>query len=218
MKLSFVLLVCLSACRSSSPPPAPDAAAVAPTPAAASGFEGEIDLSVGPYYVTTKLKGDKAHMIFRKLDGRAMSELFIDGAAKKVYTPLRGRKYAELDIGTFAAQRPLVATNTGQKDTVLGHECEILNVVDGQTRREICLAKDLPPLRINVGPTSDGQGFQPSFGEGFPLRIIIFDAANAPTAKMLATRIEAKTEPSAEIEIRSDWEKVPVGADAGAPR
>lgn len=204
------------ACRSSSSTPAPvlDAGATKST-----GFEGDIDLGMKPFFIIqSKVKGNKSRVMFRK-GPQIVGELFIDGDANKLYTPLGGgRKYAELDLAAATPQKPLTATNTGKKDTVLGHECEILSVIDGDKRREICLARDLPAMRINVGPTSDGQGFQPSFGEGFPLRIVIYDASNAEIGKLEAVRIEAKAERDSDVEIPLGAEKVPIAVDGGAAR
>jgi hypothetical protein len=160
------------------------------------------------------LKGNKSHYVFKHADGRVMSEMFVDGDANKVYTPLRGRKYAELSIDAVAPKSGLVAKKTGEKDTVLGHECEMLTVIDGMSRRDICLATDLPPLRINVGPVG-GKGFEPSFGQGFPLRISVVDVSNHP-GKLEATRIERKPVPDSDVTIHADWPKVPIAADAGA--
>jgi hypothetical protein len=89
----------------------------------------------------------------------------------------------------------------------------MLAVTDGDSRRDICLATDLPPLLINVGP-ANGKGFEPSFGQGFPLRVTVVTAANMP-AKMEATRIERKPIADADVEIHADWQKVPMAIDAG---
>lgn len=211
----LVLFAFAVACRSSSSTPAPDAAATK-TPT----FEGDIDLAMAPFFIVqTKVKGNKSRVTFRKGPRQIVGELFVDGDANKLYTPLAGgRKYAELDLAAATPQKPLTATSTGKKEMVLGHECEILSVIDGPNRREICLARDLPPMRINIGPTSDGQGFQPSFGEGFPLRIVIYDATNAEVGKLEAVRIEAKAESASDVEIPSGVEKVPIGADGGVTR
>ena len=202
----FALL--LTACRSSGSTATSPKADAAPSGA----FEGEIDLSVVRFSVTAQLKGNKSHYLMKRADGRVFTEMFIDGDAGKLYTPLRGHKYAELSLDAAAPKSGLVAKKTGEKDTVLGHECEMLTVIDGETRRDICLATDLPPLRINVGP-ANGKGFEPSFGQGFPLRISVITVANMP-AKMEATRIERKPVPDSDVEIHADWPKVPVAADA----
>ena len=196
------------ACRTSPSPAAViDAAPSGP-------FEGEIDLAVARFSVTAQLKGNKSHFLFKRADGRVMSEMFVDGDANKVYTPLRGRKYAELSIDAVAPPSGLVAKKSGEKDTILGHECEMLTVVDGHSRRDICLATDLPPLRINVGPAG-GKGFEPAFGQGFPLRISVVDVTNQP-GKMEATRIERKPISDADVEIHADWPKIQIAPDAGA--
>jgi len=206
----FTLL--LAACRSSgssSTPPAVDAAPTGP-------FEGEIDLSVVRFSVTAQLKGNKSHYLMKRADGRVFSEMYIDGDANKLYTPTRAHKYAELSLDAVAPKSGLVAKKTGEKDTVLGHECEMLSVIDGESRRDICLATDLPPLRMNVGP-SNGKGFEPAFGQGFPLRITVITASNMP-AKMEATRIERKPIADSDVEIHADWPKVTVAVDSGAPQ
>jgi hypothetical protein len=203
----FALL--FAACRTSS------SSTTAAVDAAPSGpFEGEIDLSVAHFSVTAQLKGNKSHYVFKRADGRVMSEMFVDGDANKVYTPIRGRKYAELSIDAVAPKSGLVAKKTGEKDMVLGHECEMLAVIDGMSRRDICLATDLPPLRINVGPAG-GKGFEPAFGQGFPLRISVVDVSNHP-GKLEATRIERRSVPDSDVTIHADWPKVPIATDAGS--
>ncbi len=207
---TLVLLSALLACRSH---PSPSGAA---PDAGAAPFEGEIDLSVGPFSCRTQLKGNKSHVAFMRADGRMVGELFVDGDAGEAYTPLGGRKYAEVPLSLAASPSKLVAKKTGAKDSVLGHECEELVVIDGMQRREICLATDLPPLLVNVAPSANGGGYEPSFGRGFPLRIKVIDPTNRP-AVMVATRIERKPIADSEVEIHADWPKVLVGADAGAP-
>jgi len=212
-RTAVVVALALAACRSSS---SSSSSSPSPTPEAATSgaFEGEIDLSVVRFSVTAQLKGDKSHYMMKRY-GRVFSEMFIDGATNKLYTPLRGHKYAEMPLDAIAPKSELVAKATGDKDTVLGHECEKLTVIDGQSRRDICLATDLPPLLMNVGPMG-GKGFEPSFGKGFPLRISVVTVANMPT-KMEATRIERKPIADSDVEIHADWPKVPVSADAGPP-
>jgi len=205
---ALLLVACRSSSSSSSSSAIPDAAPSGP-------FEGEIDLSVVRFSVTAQLKGNKSHYLMKRADGRVFSEMFIDGDANKLYTPIRGRKYAEMSLDAAAPKSALVAKKTGEKDMVLGHECEVLTVIDGQSRRDICLATDLPPLLINVGPVG-GKGFEPAFGRGFPLRISVITVANMP-AKMEATRIERKPVPDSDVEIHADWPKVPIAADAAAP-
>jgi hypothetical protein len=201
----FVVVACRSSGSSSSSAPAIDAGP-------SGAFEGEIDLSVVRFSVTAQLKGNKSHYLMKRADGKVFSEMFIDGDANKLYTPVRGHKYAELSLDAAAPKSGLVAKKTGDKDTVLGHECEMLTVIDGQSRRDICLATDLPPLLINVGPMG-GKGYEPSFGRGFPLRVAVVTVANMP-AKMEATRIERKPIADADVTIHADWPRVPVAADA----
>lgn len=183
--------------------------------AASAPFEGEIELSVGPFRSTTQLKGTKSHVSFMRANGQVIGELFVDGDAGKVYTPIRGHRYAEASLAALAPPSGLVAKKTGEKETVLGHECEVIVAMDGLTRREICLATDLPPLLVNVAPTANGGGFEPAFGRGFPLRIKIIDPSNHP-ATMVATRIERKSIPDSEVEPHADWPKMQVGPEAGA--
>jgi hypothetical protein len=199
----------LVACRSSSSPPAPKADA-----AASGAFEGEIELSVVRFSVAVQLKGNKSHHVMKRANGMVLTEMYVDGDANKLYVPLRGqRKYAEMSLDAVPPSG-LVAKKTGEKDTVLGHECEMLTVIDGQSRRDICLATDLPPMLMNVGPVN-GKGFEPAFGRGFPLRITV--AALTGITKMEATRIERKPIADSDVTIHADWPKMPIATDAAAP-
>jgi hypothetical protein len=207
-RAAVAALVLVVACRSSSSSPAP-------APDAASGpFEGEIELSVTRFSVVAQVKGNKSHHIMKRANGAVFTEMYVDGDANKLYVPLRGqKKYAEMSLDAVPPSG-LVAKKTGEKDTVLGHECEMLTVIDGQSRRDICLATDLPPLLMAVGPVN-GKGFEPSFGRGFPLRVAVTTIAGQ--TKMEATRIERKPLTDEDVTIHADWPKMPIAADGAAP-
>ena len=108
MRRILALALALVACRSSgSPAPSPKADA-----ASSGAFEGEIDLAVVRFSVTAQLKGNKSHYLMKRADGRVFTEMFIDGDANKLYTPLHGRKYAELSLDAAAPKSGLVAKKT----------------------------------------------------------------------------------------------------------
>ena len=205
--LALFLVACKSSSSSSSSAPAPDAAPTGP-------WEGEIELAVPRFSVVVQLKGNKSHHIMKRVNGSVFTEMYVDGDANKLYVPMRGqKKYAEMALDATPPSG-LVAKKTGEKQTVLGHECEMLAVIDGDSRRDICLATDLPPMLMNVGPVN-GKGFEPSFGRGFPLSISV--ATVAGMKKMEATRIERKPIADADVTIHADWPKMPVATDAAAP-
>src|SRR4051794_7231674 len=95
----LVVFAFLVACRSSS---SSSSSASTPPDASSGPFEGEIDLSMGAFSVTSKLKGNKSHFVFLRSNGRPMSELYVDGDTNKVYSPIKGHKYVELSIETLA--------------------------------------------------------------------------------------------------------------------
>lgn len=192
----------------------PAVSAVAAT-TRSSPFEGVIDLETYPYSVSTEIKGDRSRTIFSSHGSPIDGDLIVDrkvGTLTSVFN--YGRKYAVIDLATTKPKTTLVATASGRQSAVLGHACDVLNVVDGAMHREICLARDLPAFKMAIGPTSDGQGYDPSFGDGFPLRIEIFDASGAVVGKMEATRIEAKTIFPGDLEVPVQATKVTL-ADAG---
>lgn len=204
----FTILVCAAvvtaSCHKSTPlavaepsdasSASSSSASVAPTAIVqAVPFEGEIELETYPFSLVAMLKGDRSRIEMYSRGSWTGSALLIDPAANQVAAVTsKGSAYSVTDLASQQKKDELVATDTGRKDAVLGHACDVLNVALPAGHREICLARDLPPLRIVVGPTEDSQGFEPSFGKGFPLRIWLFDASGKVTAKMEATRIDRK--------------------------
>jgi hypothetical protein len=173
-----------------------------------ASFEGEIVVESYPYGLQVWLKGDRERVEMLDFGTQTGGALIVDRAGKTLSTVSRdGTTYSETALDT-SSKTHLVATASGKKETIAGHVCDVLNVAEPAGRREICLARDLPDFAMNLGPTSDARGYEPSFGHGFPLRIYLYDATGKLTAKMGATHIDAKPVADALVHVPASAKKV----------
>ena len=179
-------------------------------PAPPAAFEGEIELEVnGIYTFLVSVKGDKSRIETSKLGTPVLGPMIVDGT--KVFALEPSRRQALVIDASAQPKTTLVPTDTGKTDVVAGHSCSIAEVTEGTTKKTLCIARDLPRLRTNLGVTSGGKDWLPEFASGamgFPLRIVVTDAHGAVLGKGQAVRIEAKSIPESRFVVPASYARV----------
>jgi hypothetical protein len=193
------------------------ASLLAPAIARAQPFEGVISLRMAGSREAAGTTQDAEYYASRNGKARISLETPIGNTAiiispieRKLFLLMESQSaYVEQDLGNAvesegSADAPPV-TRTGRKETIAGHECEVLQVDD----KEICVARGLGTY-LNVGGNIMQGGMLPwqkamLKEKLFPLRVTLADG----TVQMLVTDIQRKAVDPSMFRVPANYTKMP---------
>lgn len=156
-------------------------AVAVPAAGAQKMFEGQVDMRMSDNGKDAQpmqiwMKAGKSRMEMQA--GPMQMAMIMDFAASKMTMMMPSQSmYMEmpLNLQPDAAEMPdVTVTRTGKKDTVAGHTCEIVTIVDSKgNSTDVCGATDMGSFVMGQGPMQRGKA--PAWARGmesfFPLRV-----------------------------------------------
>lgn len=121
--------------------------------------------------------------------------------------------------GLGTPEAPPKFEKTGKKDVVAGYTCEIVKVTPQKgDRSELCIAENVKWIDLTDLATQSpelGAAAAVTDINHLPLRLVTFDAQNAETGRMEATKIDKKKLDDARFAVPPDYQVVDLAAMLG---